>query len=194
MPIRARGFASIALLALSACSLAPPHAQSPQYHDFGPPVAARAQTGASVGLREVTAPAWLDSGAIHYRLLADDPTRLRAYARQRWIAPPAELLAQNLREQLPAEGRPRYWLQLRLARFEQDFDGTAQSHAVIEVQALLLDADGAVRASRNFRFSAESPPNVDGAIAGLSALANQASQAIAAWSVKPLTADAGPPS
>ncbi len=171
----------IVLLALSGCSLLPPHAAPPRYHDFGPPVTEHV-ANTTLYLREVSAPAWLDNGAIHYRLLTTDPTQLRAYATGRWIAAPSRLLAQRLRDQLPGSGLPHYGLRVELERFEQDFDTTDHARAVMQIHAVITRADGAVVAVHEFTFSTPTTPDISGAITGLAALAQQATEAILAWS------------
>ncbi len=171
----------IVLLALSGCGLLPPHAAPPRYHDFGPPVTGQ-PANAGLYLREVTAPAWLDSGEIQYRLLMTDSTQLRAYATARWIAAPSRLLAQRLREQLPGTGSPHYGLRVELERFEQDFDTPDHARAVMQLHAVITAADGTTLAAHDFTFSTPTPPDVAGAITGLAALAQQATEAILAWS------------
>jgi len=168
----------IVLLALSGCSLLPPHAALPRYHDFGPPVTEQT-ANTTLYLREVSAPAWLDNGAIYYRLLTTDPTRLRAYASGRWIAAPSRLLAQQLREQLSGSS---YGLRVELERFEQDFDTTKHARAVMQVHAVITRADGAAVAAHEFTFSTPTTPDISGAITGLAALTQQATKAILVWS------------
>ncbi|WP_185754598.1 ABC-type transport auxiliary lipoprotein family protein [Rhodanobacter sp. OR444] len=171
----------IFLLALSGCGLLPPHAAPPRYHDFGPPTTEQ-PANTVLYLREVSAPAWLDSGEIQYRLLMTDPTQVRAYATGRWIAAPSRLLAQRLREQLPGKGSPHYGLRVELDRFEQDFDTADHARVVMQVHAMITTADGATVAAHDFTFSTPTTPDISGAITGLAALAQQATEAILAWS------------
>lgn len=177
--------ASFLFLALSGCSVLPAHAPSLGEHDFGPPPT-EAPLPATLALVEVSAPAWLDSGEIHYRM-ADDPTRLRAYATQRWIAPPSRLLAQRLRERLAVTGTRPYALRVRLMRFEQDFAADGSTRAVIRLQARITAADGAIVASRDFDASTPAAPDVGGAVTGLSALARQTATAVLNWAASVTT-------
>ena len=171
---------TLALLALGGCSLLPPHAQPPRYEDFGPPAFERSPTGPALRLRAVDAPTWLDTGAIDYRFLTNHPHQLRAYAQHRWIAPPSALLAQSLRERLPG-GAARRVLRIRLLRFEQDFETARRARALIALRATVTNPQGRWSASRAFVLSLPTAPNVNGAVAGLSAAAVRASAAVVAW-------------
>lgn len=180
MSLHPRLPAALLVLALSGCSVLPPHATLPQYHDFGPS-AGVLPVRASVSVREVSAPAWIDNGDIQYRFLASAPTRLHAYATQRWIAPPSRLLAQWLRERLAPIDAPRYELSVELNRFEQDFDAAGSARAAIEVRVRISAADGTFVAARDFQDTVPTTPDVTGAVAGLAMLARHTSQNIADW-------------
>jgi hypothetical protein len=54
---------------------------------------------------DVSAPAWLDSPSITYRLAYLDAARPQAYADSRWVASPAELIAVRLRGASPLPER-----------------------------------------------------------------------------------------
>lgn len=170
--------------ALGGCSVLPRPTPPSRYHDFGPATAYATTPRVSVGLAGVEAPAWLNGDAIWYRFLNRDPTRLRAYAENRWIAPPPGLEAEAVRERLPAAVRPRYRLQLRVERFEQDFFGLTRADVVVRVRAVLLDPGGVVTAERIFALSAPAAPDVGGAADGLSALGERAAQEISAWAAQ----------
>lgn len=194
MHMRTRGLVLGCLLALGGCSLTPPQAQQPKYHDFGPPEAPFQQVGADLGLREVITSVWLDNSEIHYRLLYDDPTQLRAYAKNRWVAPPTDLLQHDMRKRMSPEGKPAFWLEVHLTRFEQDFDKPNQSHVVFKATALLIYAsDGLVAKRKHFDYSTDSAPTVDGAVTGLSALAKRASRNMVVWATRNTTPRNTPP-
>jgi cholesterol transport system auxiliary component len=101
-------------------------------------------------LAEVSAPARLDSPGIVYRLAYDDANQVRAYAQSQWVAPPASLLSQRLRERLSltlSAGIARtdqspasdYLLRVELEEFSQVFDTPTRSHAVLQACATLID-------------------------------------------------------
>ena len=171
---------TLALLALSGCSLLPPQAQPPRYEDFGPSASERPPAGPALRLRGVDAATWLNTGAIDYRFLTHHPHQLRAYAQHRWIAPPSVLLAQSLRERLPS-GAAHRALRVRLLRFEQDFESARRARALIALRATVTDPQGRWSTSRTFVLSVPTAPNVTGAVDGLSAAALRASAAIVGW-------------
>jgi cholesterol transport system auxiliary component len=122
--------------------------------DLGPPPTSAALDPHLANVRtlaEVSAPAWLDSPAIVYRLAYDDANRAQAYAQSQWVAAPASLLSQRLRERLPmalspgiarAEETPTsdYLLRVELNEFSQVFDRPQTSHALLRARATLVDS------------------------------------------------------
>jgi cholesterol transport system auxiliary component len=101
-------------------------------------------------LAKVSAPARLDSPAIVYRLAYDDADQVRAYAQSQWVAAPASLLSQRLRERLTlavSAGTARagetppsdYLLRVELEEFSQVFDTPQTSHALLQACATLVD-------------------------------------------------------
>jgi cholesterol transport system auxiliary component len=74
-------------------------------YDFGLPAERLAEvTGWSNVALEIRAPHWFDSVSIEYRLLYEEPLRLRSYSASRWAGAPGLLLAQRLRQQLGVAG------------------------------------------------------------------------------------------
>lgn len=151
--------------------------------DFGPPPAdpalGRHLTNARA-LAEVSAPPWLDGPGIVYRLAYNDASQARTYAQSRWVAAPASLLLQRLRERLPialfpgiapAEGTiaSDYLLRVELDEFSQVFDTPVTSHALLRARATLIDARRrALVAQRAFAVQCPAlPPNALGAAHGL---------------------------
>ncbi|MGB9429165.1 MAG: ABC-type transport auxiliary lipoprotein family protein [Gammaproteobacteria bacterium] len=179
-------FAAVCIMA--ACSLWPAQVPLPQVHDFGPLPAVHDSDAARLSLNPITAPVWLASDAIHYRLLYNDPTALRTYADHRWAAPPAELLAARLQYLLPLRsvGDTRahsvYALNAALLEFEQDFNTPHDAHVrlVLEV-SMQRSSDGQIIAERRFVMTQSISPDVQGAISGLAQLANRTAMAIADW-------------
>jgi hypothetical protein len=93
----------------------------------------------------VESPTWLSEPALRYRQAASNPTALRRYPDDYWVAPPRELLLDRLQQYLLASrsaaarpNSPRYRLEVRLLRFEQEQNGL-RSEAIVSLQALLLD-------------------------------------------------------
>ncbi len=137
----------LAALLLSACSIAP-KAPVKTVYDLGPPPPAT-QAGGALAWRiaEVTAPPWLGSDGIAYRLAFQQAQRLEHYRDSFWAAPPAALLTQRLREQLAAAaapaacaGRPAALLAVHLDEFEQVFASASSSQVVLRVHATVWPA------------------------------------------------------
>ncbi|QJD28671.1 ABC-type transport auxiliary lipoprotein family protein [Methylococcus geothermalis] len=122
-------------LALPACSLLPERPPPAALHDFGIAAAAAPAPWSAV---EVDAPDWLQTDRLQYRLLYANPTELRAYALDRWIAPPPALLEQRLKAERNGSG---YRLRIELQSFEQVFDRPGSSHVTIRFRAETPTAD-----------------------------------------------------
>ncbi|MFM8442217.1 MAG: hypothetical protein ACKN9W_02615 [Methylococcus sp.] len=175
--------AILALLFVSGCSLLPEAPPSPARHDFGPMRADAAPLPWSEA--EVTAPEWLQDSALHYRLLYANPTEIRAYTRDSWVAPPPELLANRLNGG-PRTGSRR--LTLKLRSFEQVFDRPGHARVVMAFHASLTPTqDGAPIAERDFRFeSPTSTADAPGALSQFPVLIEKAMAALREWALQPL--------
>ncbi|HYW03806.1 MAG TPA: ABC-type transport auxiliary lipoprotein family protein [Gammaproteobacteria bacterium] len=177
----------ISVLSLAGCSLLPQQPPPASVHDFGPPAGGtsgqqQAATPNGPAVR-ASAPDWLGSDAILYRFLFDNATQLRRYARNRWAAPPAELLAERVRVDLQqGKGGTPGILNLRLQRFEQDFTSHKQAHVYVRVVASLHGHDGHLEKRRVFQDTrACDSADVAGGIRALSAAADAVAGDIAAW-------------
>jgi cholesterol transport system auxiliary component len=140
----------------------------------------RLRLPASLLVAEVTAPAWLDSTAVQYRLAYDDLAQSHAYASHRWAASPATLLTQRIRSLLAgisdggvvstADGaRTDHILRIELGEFTQVFDTQDQSRVVVRFRASLIDrATRSVIAQRSFSGGQPATsPNAKGAVRSL---------------------------
>lgn len=171
-------------LALGGCGLLPERGTPPELHDLGPaPLETQANSPASLG--QVSAPSWLDTTDLQYRLLYADPYVVGAYAESRWIAPPAELLAGRLRARLDAGGetQARWLLTVTLDSFEQRFEAPGTAVAVIRLQAEVRDrASRELIASRTLARERPTPSaDADGAVRALAALSDQMIEDVLAW-------------
>lgn len=182
--------------AATGCSIVPPHAAPPLRHDFGPlpPAAGASDPGPSrwaLAVGEVSAPAWLDSDAIWYRHLYAEPTLVRGYGANRWIAQPADLVKLRLQAILAANDTTpdRARLDLRLIRFEQVFDSPHRARGVIEITAQLR-SHGDVLAESDFESVVHCAPDVDGAIDGLARASTIAMERVRDWANRELSARA----
>lgn len=149
-------FAAIILL-LSGCTVTP-HANAPlavyslgvlHSPDTNNSTDQRTTRSPSILIADATAPVWLDSGAIQYRLTYHNPTQLYTYANSQWAATPAAMLTRQIRNRLltetgypvikPGDGaQADYTLQVDLIEFTQFFPSTDSSHAVINLNASII--------------------------------------------------------
>lgn len=160
---------------LAACSVWPERPAVPALHDFGPGRPTLRDRPWAVA--EVTAPEWLQDAGLHYRRLYAQPTELRAYGRDRWVAPPAVLLAQRLNSGRRT-GAVR--LSIELLNFEQIFDQPTQAHAVLGFRAVAVRAG--YSAEQAFEFALPTPTaDAAGALQTFPRLVARAETAIRDW-------------
>ncbi|MFZ6687862.1 ABC-type transport auxiliary lipoprotein family protein [Undibacterium sp. SXout11W] len=170
--------ASCFICVLSACS--GNAAIQRQQYDFGlpsTPAVANASSRLLVGLADIQVVPALDSNAMWYRLQYDNAQQLKAYAQARWSMPPAQLLAQRLKIQMLASGTQvmsasdgivtQPVLRIELDEFSQVFTTSANSHAQINVRAVLSKGK-IILAQRN--FSVQSPSKTADASGGARAM------------------------
>jgi cholesterol transport system auxiliary component len=158
------------LLAVPACSVLPERAPQPALHDFGAAVAAAPAPWSSI---EVDAPDWLQTDRLQYRLLYANPTELRAYALDRWIAPPPALLEQRLKAERNGSG---YRLRIELQAFEQVFDRSGSSHVTIRFRAETPTAD------KTFQLDQPTAsPDAAGAVTAFAQLVERTVAVLRAW-------------
>jgi cholesterol transport system auxiliary component len=184
-------------LACSGCSIAP-SSSSPEVtqYDFGPVD----PKGPSPGLKQallvydVSAPGWLDSPLIYYRLAYQDAARPQAYADSRWVGSPAELITGRVRGRLAASGkggvvhpadgtRASYALRVELDEFIQVFDAPGQSKAVVRLRASVLGRNALVAQKS---FSAErraATPDAEGGARALIAASDEVLDQLVSWTI-----------
>lgn len=165
------------ILVIAACSITP---KPPALHDFGINRADSNNTPVTKPDITVDAPKWLLDNRIRYRLLYAAPTQVRFYTLDRWIAPPAELLEQ----QLETGGiMLNYPLIIRLLDFEQQFDSPKQAKVVIRISAEAYSTDHKKKmGTQEFRFERwAKTPDAAGAVTAFSELVRQADDRIQTW-------------
>ena len=190
--------ALIVVLAGAGCSLAPPPGPAITNYDFGPPPEGRPAAGLRHALlvHDVSAPAWLDSPFIYYRLAYQDATRPQAYADSRWVGSPAELFTNRLRRQLAASGsgiiqpgddaRVQYALRVDLEEFVQVFEAPGKSKAVVRFRASVL-GKRSLAAQRNFIVERPAKtPDAEGGVRALIGASDEAVEQLVGWTAQQL--------
>lgn len=195
------GIAAVALaLVCGGCGIGP-ISTSPEVvqYDFGPAPARKPTQSLRKALLiyDVSAPGWLDSTFIYYRLAYQDAARPLAYADSRWVGPPAELIGSRVRGRLAASGkggivhpadgaRASYALRVELDEFAQVFDAPKQSRAIVRLRASVLGRS-ALLAQKSFTVErTASTPDAEGGVRALIEASDEAVDQLVAWIVASL--------
>ena len=107
-------------------------------YDIGEAEVAETPVLASLNL-SVSAPSWLTTSAMQYRLLYEPPAARSSYVLSRWAAPPGEMIQHALAQSLGTSILPGQTcrLQIELDEFTQDFPAANHSRALLHVRATL---------------------------------------------------------
>lgn len=168
----------LACLALSACTILPQRPPPPASHDLG--LVKGKPAPAPWQHVSVSEPNWLQNEGLNYRLVFASPTRLRAYARDQWVASPGDLLSERLNSVESPTGR--YVVHLNLLAFEQVFTAPGQAHAYLRAQVEADSVNGANTLTRTFVLRTPTPQaNAQGAVKGLSTLTARLGKALRRW-------------
>jgi cholesterol transport system auxiliary component len=185
----------IVLVAFSGCSLVAPKDPAKAGFDFGPLGAgtyyAKQSSKVDIVVYEVSAPAWIDSSPMYYRLAYHSAAQPIPYAQSEWVMSPAALLTERLRARLSgsfvrelrvasASAAPSYTLRSELFQFEQVFDQPDRSRGVLLLRATLEGED--VRAQRTFAIEKPAPTaDAAGGVSALSECADELASSISDW-------------
>ena len=157
----------------------------PVTYDFGPPPdAPPAPLPVGFRLDAVTAPSWLRSPNIYYRQLEHEPAALLPYARNQWIASPAELFAERLSHRValasPEDVAEDLAVELELVSFEHVYAAPDRAYVVARARATYDEPDGAAH-ERSFETRRSAAPSVQGATAELPRAADALLDDVLAW-------------
>jgi cholesterol transport system auxiliary component len=179
----------VVILALFGCASGQQR-HDPSIYDFGLPVQSTPAPGIPVNVlvQEISAPAWLATPALHYRLAYRDAAKLQTYANSRWAADPASLLTLRLRQVLgnAAHGKRQFQLHVTLEEFSQVFDSPENSRGLIRARANLsaIGETGPV-AARTFTVERKAQtPNAEGGVRALTEASNQLTDEIGKWLIE----------
>ncbi len=174
--------ATLVALMLNGCSILP-QAQPVAVHDFGYPALSPESYPLTQSKVTVEAPMWLSDTRIRYRLLYAEPTQVRFYSLDQWLAPPHELL------QPLFETHGKQWpapITIQLQAFEQQFEAPGRAKATIRFHAI-SDRNGNKNNPRTKDFLLQKPcPSADakGAVAAFSLLTKEAADEVQTWLYK----------
>lgn len=156
----------------------------------------------SLLVADATTPSWLDNTAIHYRLLYHNPTQSYTYANSRWIATPAALLTQQLRNRIvtgtqehvikdSSPAKADHVLQVELEEFTQLFDTISESRIVIGLRASLIERNTRKLLAQKDFSTTEKTPSADaaGAAFALSVASNRLINELVDWLTAELPRD-----
>jgi cholesterol transport system auxiliary component len=174
---RAVQLLGIGLLTLVVTACAGNPRQPTVSYDFGlppAPTAAASTSAKPLRIGETSGPEWLDSPALHYRLLYAQQQQSQPYAANRWVMSPLRLFDERLRTVAANRGHiaafgdaAQAFLKIDIVEFSQVFDSPGSSRAVIQARASMFQARNMV-AQRTFR--AEQPAATADAPGGVAAL------------------------
>jgi len=175
----------LAALLTSACALGTAPV-APALFDLGPAVTQAPLPGPALQLTSLSAPSWLDTPGIAYRLDHVDAFRREVYRDSRWVAAPTALLGERLRQRFAAASQVAakpLALRLELEEFSQVFSSPTQSQVRLRARAWLGEASGVPRV-----FEIILPvPTADaaGAVQGLSRASDALAGQLLAWAAQP---------
>lgn len=175
-------FALVGGALLPGCTLPTPQTSVAAAYDFGPQREKRQARDLIKGvllIPAVNAPTWLEGTGIVYRLLYEDGARPRVYALSRWVAPPADMLTDRVRDRFADVARAvvtsgygareDYVLRLELDNFSQQFEAPDKSRIVLRARATLVSgSQRTLIAQREFAVERAAEANAPGAVKALS--------------------------
>lgn len=151
------------------------------------------KNGKKILVSHVSAPLWLDTKAIHYRLAYHNALQTYAYAHSRWSAPPAFLLTQHIKQKIAADTHylvikdsgmaiPDNELHVELEEFSHIFDTLVDSHVVIRFRASLVSNTHRLHTQKTFTAKqAAQSADAAGAVKAFSIASNQLISELIYW-------------
>lgn len=174
-----------AATSLSGCGVGPKPKEAVGAYDFGLPSPAPSVPVKGLSQALVTAPNWMDSTALYYRLAYVNAARPAAYAQTRWVSTPSNLIEARLKERAVAGGvllggaGPA--LRVEIDEFAQVFDQEKSSRAVLRARASLASGRD-VTAQKAFSIDIPSAtPDGPGGAAALASAANRLVDEVLTW-------------
>ncbi|MFN0161324.1 MAG: ABC-type transport auxiliary lipoprotein family protein [Burkholderiales bacterium] len=175
-----------AALLTGACTLGPKTQAPVASYDFGPlPAPLSGPLPRSLGAIEVTAPRWLDSTGLMYRLVYAAGAQPQPYAQTRWIGTAPALIEARFKERAVASrvvlGGAGPALRIDVDEFVQHFDAEKSSRAVLRARATLSAGREVVRQRQFIIEEAAATPDGPGGAAALARSADRLIEAVLGW-------------
>lgn len=179
--IKSRFFAALlGAIALSACVSGGAARTEIARHDL--PVVAEPAPVLQLRSIDVVGSSWLLTPAMHYRMASS--TQRMQFAQNRWIAPPAEMVALRLKRglsaPLPSNGM-QCNLRLEVDDLVQVFADSQHSELILEARAALFSPQG-ILARQTFKLSVPAGADASSAAAVSGNLVQSLAQALRVWS------------
>jgi cholesterol transport system auxiliary component len=161
----------LCVVALLVGCLSQPRTPEPALYDLGiapagRPIVPSTNADPSAVRIRTSARSWLDNTAMHYRLVYVDPMRILTYAYARWVAPPAELVGQRLRQRLTESGTAglgsAHEIDIDLEEYVQLFETPTQSFGRVTADVRLLSGASTKAATFTEQVAAQTPDAVGG--------------------------------
>lgn len=170
-------------LLVAACQVLPERPRAAATYDLGTGERAALAHGLAPARVAVSSPPWLQTTTMHYRDARVDPGRRRAYADNRWAAPPPAMLGLVLERTLGAGEGGGCRLQVQLDEFEQVFTAGERSEARLLARFALLPVRGAAVIASASLVVAEPATTADasGGASAFRAATERLALAIAQW-------------
>lgn len=191
---------SILMLTLSGCGLTGTQRGElyPQRYTLSAPASPVSSPSPELpvvlGIASVSAPNWLNSAGMIYRLEYDTTGRLATYSRSRWAGPPAAMLQRVLENTLADSGHFKavtddgdsaasVVLRVSLTDFEQVFTSRQHSVGVLNARATLLQSGTeSVLAQHAFHYQIPaSSADAGGGVQALDKASSRFSVALDQW-------------
>ncbi|WP_307931867.1 ABC-type transport auxiliary lipoprotein family protein [Nitrosomonas sp. sh817] len=148
----------------------------------------------SLLIADVSSPAWLDNTAIHYRLMYHNPAQTFTYGNSRWIAAPAALFTQQLRDRIASRlneyvikdsstAKTDRILDIELKELVHLFETTTDSHVAFGLRASLIERNSRrLLAQKDLSITAKAPsPDAAGAVSAISTASNRIINELIDW-------------
>lgn len=191
----------LGFLLLTGCTLIPkPDVNTAIYNfvtDTSPQAAQvhhpTVKNGKKILIANVTAPLWLDTPAIHYRLAYHNIAQSYTYANSRWSSPPAFLLTQQIKQRIATDTHhlvikdssvaiAEYDLHIELEEFAHIFNTLSDSYVSMRFRASLVNNAHRMVAQKIFSTThVAETADAAGAVNAFAIASNQLTNSLVDW-------------